>query len=387
MLGTRELYASLTATAAISTAAVFWLHFSRFSTRGVLWWAAAMSSYLLCLVLMTCRGFIPPFFSVFIANIAATVGYVCFWFGIRVFFNRPLSKWVLNCGYLLTTFVAVASGITLFDPALATGRVLIIGFNYSTINILTAYELLRNARHSHAAKVLAAINIANAVIINWRGFHIVNTESFNTYFTTGWSTAAYVLWTNVSLLITTFGLIMLIVEDLNAKLARQAIEDPLTGLFNRRALHAITCKDFSKLHDKHTSLGLLMLDIDHFKAINDTYGHNTGDAMLKHFANEVSSCLRSTDTLYRIGGEEFLIIVQGASLASVQSLGERIRKHIEQTPLSTLSDAIHHTVSIGCSISCIHDSCLESVIERADTALYCAKDHGRNKVELTDIAI
>jgi len=387
MLGTRELYASLTATAAISTAAVFWLHFSRFSTRGVLWWATAMSSYLLCLVLMTCRGFIPPFFSVFVANITATIGYVCFWFGIRVFFNRPLSRWVWNCGYILSFFVAVASGITLFDPELATGRVLIIGLNYSTINILTAYELLRNARHSHSAKVLALINIMNAVIINWRGIHIVRTESFNTYFTTGWTTSAYVLWTNVSLLVTTFGLIMLIVEDLNAKLARQAIEDPLTGLFNRRALNAITRTEFSTLNSKHTSLGLLMLDIDHFKAVNDTYGHTTGDALLKHFANEVSSCLRSTDTLYRIGGEEFLIIVQSASLASIQTLGERIRKHIEQTPLTTYTNAIHHTVSIGCSVSCVQDSCLKSVMERADTALYCAKDHGRNKVELTEIAV
>lgn len=387
MLGIRELYASLTASAAISTVAFFWLHFSRFSRRGVLWWAVAMSSYLLCLILMTCRGFIPPFFSILIANIAATVGYVCFWFGTRVFFNRPLTRKVWSCGLTLTTLVAIASGITLYDPTLATGRVLIIGLNYSTINVLTAYELLRNARHSTTAKCLAIMNILNAVIINWRGIHIVRTASFNTYFTTGWTTSAYVLWTNVSLLMTTVGLIVLILEELNTKLARQAIEDPLTGLLNRRALHSITPKEFLELQDEHNSLGLLMLDIDHFKAVNDTYGHTTGDALLKHFANEVSCCLRSTDILYRIGGEEFLIIIPGVSITSTHTLGERIRAHVEQTPLRTDQEIIYHTVSIGCSVSSTHDSCLDSVLERADTALYCAKEHGRNKVELPSTAV
>ncbi|SIO32059.1 GGDEF domain-containing protein [Halodesulfovibrio marinisediminis] len=387
MLGIRELYASLTITALVSTATVFWLYFSRFSTRGVLWWVISMSCYLLCLILMTLRGIIPPFFSEFIANIAATAGYVCFWFAIRLFFNRPLTRNIWGCGLFLTLLITVASGIALYDSELVTGKVLIIGINYSTINIFTAYELLRNAHRSNAAKVLAAINIINAVIINLRGFHIVQTASFNTYFTTGWTTSAYVLWTNLSLLITTLGLMMLIVEDLHSKLARQAMEDPLTGLFNRRALTSITPEEFSELKNNKMPLGLLMLDIDHFKAVNDTYGHTTGDALLKQFADEVSSCLRSTDTLYRIGGEEFLIIAPNASITNLQALGERIRNHIEQTPLVITEGTIYHTVSIGCAISYKKDMCLNAILERADTALYSAKALGRNKVIIPEVAV
>lgn len=386
MLGIRELYASLSVIAAISTLAVYCLHFSRFNTRGVLWWAAAMSSYLLCLILMTFRGYIPPFFSSFIANIAATAGYVFFWFGIRIFFKRPLTSSVLCCGLFLFALVTISSAITLDHPTLAAGKVLIIGINYSTINFLTAYELLKNARHSDTAKVLAAINIINAVIINFRGINIVLTQSYNMYYTTGWTTSAYVLWTSASLLITTLGLLMLIVEELHSKLARQAIEDPLTGIFNRRALHTITPNEFLDLKNSNPSLGLLMLDIDHFKAVNDTYGHTTGDALLKHFAEQVSGCLRSTDSFYRIGGEEFLIMVLDATPETLQGLGERIRKHIEQTPLLTTLAPIYHTVSIGCSLSNGHDTSIESLLERADLALYSAKSHGRNYVQLPDVA-
>ncbi|SHJ66255.1 GGDEF domain-containing protein [Halodesulfovibrio aestuarii] len=383
MLEIRELYASLTASAAISTVAFFWLYFSRFSRRGVLWWAMAMTCYLLCLILTTYRGFIPPFFSVLVANVSATAGYVFFWFGIRVFFSRSLTRKVWWCGITLITLVIIASEITLFDPRLVTSKVLITSLNYATINILIAYELIRNARQSNTAKGMGGINLLNAIIIIYRGIHIVRTESFNLYFITGWTTSAYILWTNASLLLTTVGLILLILEELNAKLTRQAIEDPLTGLLNRRALYSITPEDFLDLQNTHTSLGLLMLDIDHFKLVNDTYGHIIGDTLLKHFAEEVSCCLRSTDILYRIGGEEFLIIAHGVSPLNTCALGERIRKHIEQTPLVTSHGTIHHTVSIGYTMTTPDDTYLKPVLERADSALYYAKNHGRNRVEMS----
>lgn len=124
-----------------------------------------------------------------------------------------------------------------------------------------------------------------------------------------------------------------------------------------------------------------MLDIDNFKQVNDTHGHAIGDALLRHFAREVSNCLRKGDSFYRVGGEEFLILISHASLSTVQSLGERIRKHIEQSPFPASSGSIHHTVSIGCAISNVDDTCLDPVIERADNALYAAKSNGRNRVE------
>ncbi|MCT4625728.1 GGDEF domain-containing protein [Halodesulfovibrio sp.] len=387
MLPTRELYASLAVTAAVSTAALFWLQHSHFSTKGVRWWATAMSSFLLSLVLIAFRGFIPPFLSKVLVNICATVGYLCFWYGIRAFFNRPLNFYVIACGVLLTSTTAIVSSLSLFLPQFILYKIITLSFSYSIPNVLSAYELLRYGRHSKTAKYLGYMNIASAFVNFMHGVLILYTHSFNTFFSTGVGTLVYILWSNGTLLFTTFGLIMLIVEELNAKLAQQAVEDPLTGLFNRRALNEVSSTYFTKSQQKEKRVGLLMLDIDHFKVVNDTYGHATGDLLLKHFANEVSCCLRATDSLYRMGGEEFLVIIPDCSAAVLQGLGERIRAHIEQTPLVMPHGTIHNTVSIGCSLSCASDSCLDSAIERADTALYLAKENGRNRVTMHEVAV
>lgn len=387
MLPTRELYASLAVTATVSTAAIFWLQHSHYSTRGVRWWATAMSSFLLSLILIAFRGFIPPFFSKTLVNLSATIGHLCFWYGIRVFFNRPLNVYALVCGAILTTTTTIASSLSLFFPQLISYQIITLSINYSIPNALSAYELLRHGRHSKTAKYLGYINIASAFINFIHGILILYTHSFNTFFSTGWGTSAYILWCNATLLFTTFGLIMLIVEELNTKLAQQAIEDPLTGLFNRRALNKVSSAYITSCQQKEKKLGLLMLDIDHFKIVNDTYGHAIGDLLLKHFATEVSTCLRTNDSLYRIGGEEFLIIIPDCSLSTLQTVGERIRAHIEQTPLTMPHGTIHNTVSIGCSLSCVHDTCLNSAIERADNALYFAKENGRNRVTTFEAAM
>ena len=381
MLGIRELYTSLAVTAAILTASIFWLHFSRFSSRGILWWTCGMLCYTATLVLVTLRGVISPIFTAIIANTLATSGYVCLWFGIRTYLRLalPVKAWMYAIA--LTSLVFVVTTIATIFPEYTPLRISCICFSFVVLNILTARELLIYVPERYSAKLVAINNILNAIIVTLRLVHIINTSSYDSFFTTGWSTSAYILWTNVSLLLTTLGLILMIVEDLNGKLADQVMEDPLTGLYNRRAMHAITQEDFDMLKNRDGSIGILLLDIDHFKKVNDTYGHATGDALLTHFANEVSSCLRATDRIFRVGGEEFVILLRECNQDKLLQLADRIRTHIETHPLVTPKAQIPHTVSIGCASACNADTSLQHVIERADKALYSAKRQGRNKVD------
>ena len=125
-----------------------------------------------------------------------------------------------------------------------------------------------------------------------------------------------------------------------------------------------------------------MLDIDHFKRINDTYGHATGDAVLKYVAGLLRGSLRKIDTVGRIGGEEFAAILPGTDLAAAESLADRVRVAVAMTPAMQAGQIIPATLSIGVASMSLGDVTAEAALARADEALYRAKQRGRNRVEV-----
>jgi diguanylate cyclase (GGDEF)-like protein len=168
-------------------------------------------------------------------------------------------------------------------------------------------------------------------------------------------------------------------ERANEELRSLADHDPLTGLANRRRLSA----DFRESIGYGRVPGaacLLLFDVDHFKAINDRYGHQAGDRVLVAIAETVSALMRPGDTLARVGGEEFLILLQGVAADTAWRIAERIRLALARRSVSSAGGDIHFTVSIGLAAVGANDT-LESVYRRADDALYVAKREGRNRVE------
>ncbi len=165
------------------------------------------------------------------------------------------------------------------------------------------------------------------------------------------------------------------------KLEQLATTDPLTGLCNRRAF-------IERLHEEqrlsrrlqHES-ALMMIDFDHFKVINDRYGHQAGDEVLQHFAQLATDCLRETDLLGRLGGEEFALLLPGTDLQGAHHLAERIRQCLEQHPTRTADRQIPMTLSIGLTLLHNDDADTSAALSRADKALYQAKHKGRNRVE------
>lgn len=192
------------------------------------------------------------------------------------------------------------------------------------------------------------------------------------------------IYTNNGLLNGYKGIIQDITEE---KLCLSSLEeaaqtDILTGLLNRSTLE----KQFSTLslqmRVKHKELCLMMIDIDHFKGINDTLGHLFGDYVLIKFARILKSHFRKNDFLFRYGGEEFVVILPDISLEYALVSAEKLRKLIEQEIFRDENKSSFITISIGLSMLTQEDESINSVIARADEALYRAKEHGRNKVEI-----
>jgi diguanylate cyclase (GGDEF)-like protein len=158
-----------------------------------------------------------------------------------------------------------------------------------------------------------------------------------------------------------------------------AQKDPLTGLCNRAALNEMLQRELSHAHRQDTSCALIILDIDHFKAVNDRYGHIVGDCALKTVANMVAKCKRDGDLIFRYGGEEFVVLMRDTETQGAGRLAERIRAYIEAHPFNCSGADLHIRVSIGVSALQKNDSPV-SLFARADQALYSAKRHGRNQV-------
>jgi diguanylate cyclase (GGDEF)-like protein len=160
-----------------------------------------------------------------------------------------------------------------------------------------------------------------------------------------------------------------------------ATTDSLTGVYNRRTFKELAEPQLSRSRRARMPVSLLVLDLDHFKRINDTYGHLAGDDVLKAFARLVSQCLRKEDLLARYGGEEFVVLLPGDSQTAAAAIAERIREEVSAGPFDANGHLVRVTVSIGIA-SEAGDTLpsLEAMLGRADEALYKAKRDGRNQV-------
>jgi two-component system cell cycle response regulator len=161
-----------------------------------------------------------------------------------------------------------------------------------------------------------------------------------------------------------------------------AITDQLTGLHNRRYMSRHLDTLIENAGKSGKPIAFLIIDIDHFKSVNDTYGHDAGDEVLKEFANRISANIRGIDLACRYGGEEFVVVMPDTDMQLAMSVAERLRGSVEKS-LFSISCAPHKlaiTVSIGIAGSQGSKDTAQALLRRADQALYCAKREGRNRV-------
>jgi two-component system, cell cycle response regulator len=180
--------------------------------------------------------------------------------------------------------------------------------------------------------------------------------------------------------------ILALQDDLIAareELRFRATHDVLTGVANRAAVMDALRGELSRQVREQRSFGVILVDIDHFKNVNDTFGHLCGDEVLRGVTRRMKECMRPYDTLGRYGGEEFLIIASDADAKGAMALAERIRNLVQSKPVVTQAGEVRVTVSLGAAVSTsARNADPQMLLRLADQALYKAKDYGRNRCEL-----
>jgi diguanylate cyclase (GGDEF)-like protein len=171
-------------------------------------------------------------------------------------------------------------------------------------------------------------------------------------------------------------------KELEAELFRQASTDSLTGINNRRYFIAQAEQELRRSRRFTREMSVMMIDLDHFKSINDKHGHAVGDAVLQGVVKRALESLRQSDFIGRLGGEEFAVVLPETNSAAARDAAERLRQHLAEKPLIAERIAVPCTVSVGVANLGASDTTIDDLLNRADTALYRAKNGGRNRVEL-----
>lgn len=168
-------------------------------------------------------------------------------------------------------------------------------------------------------------------------------------------------------------------------LRQESLHDPLTGLFNRRYMEEMLDREIQRAERNHQTIGVIMMDIDHFKQINDSLGHAAGDALLRNLGTFLLSHVRGADIACRYGGDEFILILPGAPLQTARERAEAICKEARDTVVEPYGKMLgKFTISLGAAVFPEQGATRQALCEAADAALYAAKETGRNRVAVIE---
>ncbi|MCT4534378.1 GGDEF domain-containing protein [Halodesulfovibrio sp.] len=380
MFALRELYATFTIAAILSTCILLWLHSSKFSTNGVLYWASAMCSFSIGQLLITLRGYLPFCISFTAANNIMLLGFLLLWIGIRKFLNLSITWRIYLFGAVnIATATALLYWFTTITPSV-TGRAGAVSLCALPYTIFIAHNLLTNTRQYNFTWIFGLANAFYAIVHLSHLCKLISVSPLTDGHPDTWI-APYTAWAIVYLFFATVTFIMLTIEDTYKKQSAVEYNDPLTGLFNRKALRAMTLAQDASSSTEKNNLAMLALDIDCFKEINTTFGHIAGDQILQDAAAKISSMLRAEDLVFRVGGKRFLILSPSYSAEQALMLAEKIRTSIAQQPYKLDSLSIPYTVSIGYTVMNTAADSMKKLLHQTNSALHTAQKHGGNRTE------
>lgn len=323
----------------------------------------------------------PVWLSFYAAVHLIFLGGVCHVWGCLCFFDRgPKLRGIL---LIVTTFFLAWSTLLFFEYRLAAGVLLWMGILCANAMSMTILLLFRKRVPFGTLSVLGVgFLLVFLVYLECVFEDLFFPIKVNMNESPHW---IYILCA-VSLIAAQFakgvGFLMLINDRLEQTLRRSAELDPLTGVLNRRGLFHQAKQQASLPNVNQTRQAILMLDVDHFKAVNDQYGHQIGDVVLQEIAKRIGDILRANDFIARYGGEEFIVLLNdiGGDPELALSAAERMRLAVSSSPLLHASEDITLTISIGICSGANIGSTFEARIAQADAALYRAKREGRNRV-------
>jgi diguanylate cyclase (GGDEF)-like protein len=341
------------------------------------WWGAAYLIGGLAIAAWSLEGFVSPPLPTGIANALMFVACGSIWNAARVFHGRPVLVSVLVAGAATWLLACMFRDFAQWPAA----RIVLSAVIVASYTLATAAELARERRKSlrrrwpalfvpmlHAAVLLFPIPLAG----------LLPADGGTLTLASGW-VALFVLEMTLYAVGTAFIVLVLATERTMRIHRDAALSDELTGLLNRRGVLQAAQGLIARQTRKGRSVSALMFDLDHFKSINDTFGHAIGDKALHLFAVTASASTRTTDIVGRFGGEEFVALLP-ATLAEAKIVAERIRKGFETVGVTVAGCNLKATVSIGVAAG-QPGTDVVALLAAADAALYRAKANGRNRVE------
>jgi diguanylate cyclase (GGDEF)-like protein len=351
--------------------------------HGVCWWGFAHLIRAASVVLFGTYGSAPDLISIDIANVLLFTSFAVTWTGARVFDGRPVEPVYLVTGAVLWLLIC---RLPVLAEAIQT-RALIASGIVTTYTWLTAYEFWRGRSEQLVSRwpaifllfahgALFLLRTPLALLLPWAPDNHV----FGSVWLTVLSFEALLFTISIA-----FILLAMAKERTELRHRTAALVDPLTGIANRRSF----LQDATQLAKRHSGKPLptavLLIDLDHFKSINDRFGHALGDRVLEIFSDAARKSVRSSDLLGRLGGEEFAAVLHDTSRDKAMAVAERIRESFAHAAQEVDGRPVGATVSIG--LAYCEEAALDmpELLAQSDQALYFAKERGRNRVEVASL--
>jgi len=353
------------------------------SIHGVAWWGFGHLFRAGSVVLFGMYGSAPNLVTIDLANAVLFTSYAVTWTGARVFGGRPVEPVYLVTGAVLWLLIC---RLPWLSDSLEL-RVLLASGIIAAYTWLTAFEFWRGRDEALVSRwpaifmlfahgALFLLRTPLVAVLPWLSV----SDIYGSVWLTVLSFEAVLFTISIA-----FILLAMAKERTELRHKTAAMIDPLTGLSNRRSF----MEDAVHLRDRHRSnpkpVTVLLMDMDHFKSINDRFGHAVGDQVLEVFAESTQQSIRSSDLIGRLGGEEFAAVLYDLSREKAFAVAERIRASFADAALEVNDHPIAATVSIGLAHCELEAFELDEMLARADRALYTAKERGRNRIETASL--
>ena len=366
--------------------AIYWRTQKTYAGFG--YWTLANVAMTITFSLFSLKGIAPEFITVVIANTSAIAGSICRYAGVRFFWGaESLSHTrfhqfvVLGCAIFLAYFTCIDDNIMFRQIAVSS---VISGYF-----LATARQMLKGASqgYPYEAWTVSLLNIIYAILMMGRALewyfypesrHLLVASSMSTLY-----------FSSILLLEVANALLFLMLNSqrlaksliiVQQELEKLASSDTLTGLFNRRKLAELCDQEIIEARTLNRPLAMLLIDLDHLKQMNDTFGHSAGDALINTVVKIIRDQLRPTDIAGRLGGDEFLLILPNTTQEHAKSIAEHIRQNVQNQAFHWEDKVLSMSLSIGVASLIDADANWNDWLQRADHNLYLAKNSGRNQI-------
>lgn len=361
-------------------ALVLWVQAKSFpkDIGGLAEWAQAVALIGCAAGLSSLRGTLPDAVAIVAASAMLLLGQLLLVTGLLRFSGRkaPWRPALDGIGAAMILIVWLTYGAHHYQ-----GRLFIMCLAHIAFFAFGSHLAWRLRPAAFGARFVGAFFLLGVAVAAWRIATLpIGVEASDELFDHDPIQQIYLAMFSLGVLGLSIGLILLANERLRAELEFMATRDPMTGVLNRRAFFARAEVEWARSRRSRRPLAVIASDIDFFKKVNDTHGHQVGDQVIRDFATRTGTLLRVPDVFARFGGEEFVLLLPETGLAEARKVAERIRAATEKQRSAGLPP---YTVSLGVAVRDADDGAgnLETLLAAADAALYRAKERGRNRVE------